>query len=289
MSLSSAARLLTEGCVRFTQPGDFNDPFEMNPSFDLMSKQDLAALPDAPESPGMKILTPEALQSMLQAIQPGLQRAMSQHTGHEGAFSLRNNDLAQYTLDAEFGVLCLSETADNLLMWAHYADNHRGVTIQFESEHTFFSEGELGFDLPNSGRVEYADKRPILSHSNLRSPRLLFRKSPEWSYEKEWRFIKKLSDADRVVEGTPHAIHLFGIPPEVITGIVIGCGAAHEDRVHIMELAQTPPLSAITIYQTRLHDEKYELEIHPPLDGRVDPMAVNGRICSARESDEPTR
>ena len=30
--------VLRNGLVRFTQPGDFNDPFELHPSYDLMSK-----------------------------------------------------------------------------------------------------------------------------------------------------------------------------------------------------------------------------------------------------------
>lgn len=286
MSFSSAVRLLADGCVRFTQPGDFNDPFEMNPSFDLMSKQDLGALPDAPESPGMKILTPEAIRSMMLAILPGLQKSVAKHAGKDGVFSLRNNEMAQSTLDSEFGVFCLSETADSLLMWAHYADNHRGVAVQFDTSVPFFREGDLGFDLPNNGKVQYLDKRPILSHSNLRSPNLLFRKSSAWAYENEWRFIKRLSESDRVIEAAPHPVHLFGIPPESVTGIVVGCSVSDDDRLYLIEMCSRLPLIGISIYQTRLHDEKYSLEIHPSLDGTIDPLALTGRVLTARYSDE---
>lgn len=185
MRLSDAERLLHQGALRFTQPSAFNDSFELNPSFDLMSKQDLAALPDAPDAPGMKILTPEALQSMFAAVMPGLVRTMSQHAGQEGAFSLRNNEIGKLTLDSEFGILCLSEVPDSLLMWAHYADQHRGVVFQFDANHVFFAESDLGCDVASKGPVDYSNKRPILSHSNLRSPSVFFRKSPEWAYERE--------------------------------------------------------------------------------------------------------
>lgn len=286
VSLESAFRLLRDGCVRFTQPGDFNDPFEMNPSFDLMSKQDINLLPDAPDGSGMKVLTPEALQSMFAAILPGLQKSISRHAGLEGTFALRNNEVAQSTLDAEFGVFCLSETADNLLMWAHYADNHRGAVFQFDTDSCFFQDGSLGDDTPNSGKVEYVDKRPVLSHSNLRSPKLLFRKSPEWAYEREWRFIRRLNEAERVIETAGLPICLFGLPTDSITGVVIGCGVSDDDRVRLIQAVSHSPIGGATVYQTRLHDEKYALEIHPPLDGQVDPLLLTGRVCSARMSDE---
>ncbi len=288
MSFESAIRLLRDGCVRFTQPGDFNDPFEMNPSFDLMSKQDLDGLPDAPDVPGMKILTPEALKSMFAAILPGLQKEISKHAGQDGAFVLRNNELAQSTLDDEFGVFCLSEAADNLLMWAHYADNHRGVAIQFDTESKFFSEDSLGSDLPSFRTVEYIMKRPILSHSNLRSPSLLFRKSPEWSYEREWRYIRRLSEAHRVIDSMPYPIHLFGLPEDSISGIVVGCRVLQQDRCRLFDSLSDSPIAGATIFQARLHDEEYRLQIDPPLDGKFDPAALAGRVCSARLSDERT-
>lgn len=31
------------------------------------------------------------------------------------------------------GTLCLSETHDNALMWAHYASDHRGYAIEIDS------------------------------------------------------------------------------------------------------------------------------------------------------------
>lgn len=285
MRLSDAERFLAQGALRFSQPSVFNDPFELNPSFDLMSKQDLAALPDAPDAPGMKILTAEALQSMLAAVMPGLARTMAQHEGQEGAFSLRNNDIGKLTLDSEFGILCLSEIPNSLLMWAHYADEHRGVVFQFDANHSFFDEGDLEYDVPSKGPVDYSTKRPILSHSNLRSTSAFFRKSPEWGYEREWRFIRRLANADLLIESEPHPIYLFGLPADCITGVIIGCNVNSEDRTRFLEACAKSPISGATVFQTRLHDDRYELEIHPPLDGKPDPVALTARICSARESD----
>jgi hypothetical protein len=134
--------ILKNGFIRLTQPGDFNDPFELHPSFDLMSKADLAALPDAPETDAagrsMKMLTPEALAQMLSALAPGLTQTIAETVKDTGAYALNPNKIARSTLDSKYGILSLSETHDNLLMWAHYADHHRGFVIQFDETHPFF-------------------------------------------------------------------------------------------------------------------------------------------------------
>lgn len=282
MTLERGIQVLGDGLLRFTQPTAFNDPFELNPSFDLMSKAELAALPDVPDKPGMKYLTPEALQSMFAAVMPGLQTLMESHAGQEGAYSLRNNDLAQLTLDQKYGVICLTESPDNLLMWSHYGHSHFGVALQFDVSHPFFSqerpEGELG----NLAAVEYSDERPILSHSTLHSPVVLYRKSTAWSYEKEWRMLKQLVEADEKIETMPFPIYLFRVPFQAITGIVLGVSMAHEQRVQVMELCQQEHLKHVEIFQTRLSDDKYELEMHPPIDGRYPPEALQGRVCTAR-------
>jgi hypothetical protein len=282
MALDRGKQILDDGLLRFSQPRAFNDPFELNPSFDLMSKADLAALPDVPGKPGMKYLTPEAMQSMFAAVMPGLQMLVTSHEGQEGSYALRNNDLAQLTLDQKYGLICLTESPDNLLMWSHYGDSHFGVALQFDTSHAFFNHEGPEAELFRLAPVEYNDERPILSHSTLHSPVALHRKSTAWSYEREWRMLRHLIEADQKIEAATLPIYLFQIPFEAITGIVLGANMAHEQRVEFMEQCQLDQLKHIEIFQTRLSDNKYELEMHPPIDGIYPPDAWQSKICSAR-------
>jgi Protein of unknown function (DUF2971) len=281
---SSRYSFIADRLVRFTQPGDFNDPFELHPSFDLMSKADLAKLPAAPghEADGrMRILTPEALEKMFVAILPGLRKQMAQHAGHEGAYALDNNRMAQQTLDAKFGILSLTERPDSCVMWAHYAENHRGFVVQFDDSHPFFSPTEVDGQSLGLQRVEYSPDRPVLSCSSINSPVLYYRKSPEWGYEQEWRLLKTLSTATTVKSGVEHPICLFEVPTDAIKGIVLGHAIPHEQRVQLFSMIQDN-LGHSTIFQTALSKETYALEIHPPLDGKVPPGALSGRVCEAR-------
>jgi len=271
---------LSNRLMRFTQPGDFNDPFELHPSFDLLSKADIADLPPSPDGKG-RILTNEALQRMFSAILPGMQKQLNQQAGYAGAFMLDNNRMAQQTFDSKFGILCLSEKPDSLLMWAHYASNHRGFVVQFDEAHPFFEATTFEEQSLVLTKVEYSYERPVLSTSTINSQHLYYRKSPEWSYEHEWRLVKPLKNANSVIDHNEFPRHLFEVPREAIKGVIIGQAMPHELKVRLIEVVGTE-FGSGAIFQTALSKETYSLEIHPPLDGVVTPAMRNGRIYEAR-------
>ena len=279
------SEFLSNRLLRFTQPGDFNDPFELHPSADLMSKADIAALPPAPGHEGpdgrMRILTHEALQAMLTAFLPGLQKQMAQHANHEGSYVFDHNRAAQSTFDSKFGILCLSEAADSLLMWAHYAGSHGGFVVQFDETHPFFAASEFEGQSLGLTRVEYSPERPVVSYSTLNSPHLYYRKSPEWSYEREWRLIKPLTTASKVIAREGFPLHLYEVPHEAVKGVILGHAIPHETRIKLFEVLASN-LAHATIFQTVLSKDIYALEIHPPLDGKVPLGALRETLIYSR-------
>jgi hypothetical protein len=88
------------------------------------------------------------------------------------------------TLMNEYGVLSLSEMPDNLLLWAHYANNHCGLCLGFEWSET---------DLPRADEVVYqTNYRKIdcwLHTEDELAQIALLQKSSDWSYEREYRSI----------------------------------------------------------------------------------------------------
>jgi hypothetical protein len=125
----------------------------------------------------------------------------------------------------DYSVVSLSETNNNLLMWSHYADQHKGIVIEFDIEQPIFDQYKtnkvLGAVLDendeyvdvineeqtksrqalNTGkiqRVRYNSKRPDLdSYENILEHFLV--KSEEWIYEKEHRVILPLVAADKLI------------------------------------------------------------------------------------------
>ncbi len=106
------------------------------------------------------------------------------------------------------GVSCFSETPSNILMWSHYAGNHRGFCLEFDTK------SEL---LRKIRKVKYSpamptfDLVPMLCDQDFDQIIDLFcTKSSDWEYEREWRAMHKES-------GTA-----FHYPAEALTGIYFG-------------------------------------------------------------------
>jgi len=91
------------------------------------------------------------------------------------------------------GIASLTETWDNELMWAHYADAFQGICVGYNLD-------RLLAGLPDGtalSRVVYAD-RPrgirLKGTTNLasRARAVLSTKSARWSYEREWRMFSPI-------------------------------------------------------------------------------------------------
>lgn len=101
----------------------------------------------------------------------------------------------------EYGIISLTTNNDNLLMWSHYADEHKGVVIGFDINENnpsdfFFTQTTCTFE-----KVKYNQSRQfesIINENNLDEVKLHYSilKSNEWNYESEYRFILSYKDAD---------------------------------------------------------------------------------------------
>jgi hypothetical protein len=103
-------------------------------------------------------------------------------------------------MDCKSGVLCMSKAWDSPLMWAHYADSHKGMV--------------LGFDVPPKAfyKVDYVADRPKLADLGLSGfdditpeqiKTLTRTKAAGWSYEQEYRAFLALG-AGQEIDGKTH-------------------------------------------------------------------------------------
>ncbi len=268
--------ILETNAIKVSQFFDFNDPFEMNPVF---LKEELHKFPDKQIKKEKKRLKriryPKEVRgtfapSKILKIKKFVIRGLKYNFIHTA-----NNNLR---------ILCLSLEPDNLLMWAHYAAQHKGIVIEFNGNHTFFQERINQYPYPNrfSRLVGYSKERHPLSITDLKNKNnvdnekviqnTFFIKSSDWSYEKEWRMIF-LSEDNDIKEGiiNKKRCSLLKLPPNCIRSVILGYKAWETiDRqeplakkvIHIIQERQKkyqfPP---IEIKRAILDESKYKLKI----------------------------
>ncbi|WP_429094262.1 DUF2971 domain-containing protein [Aeromonas veronii] len=107
--------------------------------------------------------------------------------------------ISEYASDEGFddtGIISFTESYNNLLMWSHYADEHKGIVIEFDY-HVLKTHFNKILSVSNSiERVLYnRERHEVLPYTTL-PKRNLLTKSDDWIYEKEHRVITKVSNAD---------------------------------------------------------------------------------------------
>ena len=220
---ASTAKKILEGSIRFTQPGAFNDPFELLPQF---------IIPEGTEEHIGKFSF-----CVLSPRRKGLDRS---HTPGEDRFRSdiqARNIVAD--LNSNLGILCLSHNLESLLMWGHYAGEYSGAVIEFYEKHEFFN---------GLNPVKYQKRRPVFNLSDFYDRAVpisdLCVKSNSWSYEKEVRLVRSaadLTDSGKVLNGYP--ILTMDIPLECVKSVYIGERMSIQDQKDLWGLVKTTNIS----------------------------------------------
>lgn len=141
---------------------------------------------------------------------------------------------AQEDIDNNLRILCFSALPPerNPLMWAHYADGHKGVCLEFEMSTWMgtlpYGKGQ-GFDLKD---VKYDEKRVEVDLTDTSVERLydiVCRKHEHWSYEQEWRFIQALFTKNQ---------HYIEFPKKALTKVFMGLKMPEHNRETLYKCVQ---------------------------------------------------
>lgn len=157
---------------------------------------------------------------------------------------------------SQVGVACFSELEDSLLMWSHYAHNHKGLCVEYN---LLDMNKQLGFTpIP----VIYSNNRVCLSELNIDNIErdslilticALSSKSPEWSYEKEWRVIRDHKACGKLWDYDKKGALLDMLAP---TSIILGCEATKEFVIKVKAYCKS---KKINLYQMEKDAEQYKL------------------------------
>lgn len=225
--------------LRFTQPNELNDPRECVPELKFRDPRGYinAVIQRNFESGYLKLLSENPNMTPQHALTACIKASSTLENdyieNHE-EWVKRVFDKFMEVTNRDIGVLSLTESNNNELMWAHYADSHNGYVIGFESEHSFFkptnSDPKSCGELMN---VVYGDISPVvyIETGSFSIPKeVFFTKTERWSDEREWRIIKMLEHANEQIN---ESIYLFEVPSDAIKEVIFGCKVTSKAREEI--------------------------------------------------------
>ncbi|MCH7574468.1 MAG: DUF2971 domain-containing protein [Candidatus Marinimicrobia bacterium] len=236
-------RLLRHSEIWLASPRSFNDPFDSKLHYNYKVNDPVLRQKWAEGVVGG--ITPGLASTKRQLLaKKWLDDIDSDPDGHRQWF----NDYQEKISDNKFGICSLTTKPDNLLMWAHYASDHEGFCVGFDTKHLGRVQWELmkKARLLELKRVDYSPKYPDInfydsmmsSHWQNDMVNLLMTKSNHWKYEDEFRLLDW--DQNNVILKLPH---------QAIRKVVMGCRIKPHNRAVIQnfvvrKLKHTQLLSA---------------------------------------------
>ena len=208
-------KVLRDDKVFFSDPiKDFNDPFDCRLEIDFTG-----SLSDWQQSYA-KFLSRQGIsftRDSLRRESKSLKKRMDKPKGRKEFL----NDNASRN-----GIFCLCEVVDDILMFSHYADGHKGYCVGFSSKRIKSmldgdkAEGLMPvdyIDALNPPNWHFRDDHALIKWTYMT-------KSKKWEYEREWRCISEAKHGETT------------IPDQTVTEIVLGCRMLSADARKIMEV-----------------------------------------------------
>ena len=177
-SLTVGEVIVSSQLLKFSHPSSFNDPFDCDIN---LLRFDFSDCSEEIKNE-FEVLRTGAINKFGEDVQPLFD---------EIPINRFEEFYKKSQLDkiARSSVCCFSKEYENTVLWAHYADNHKGICLIFDLlENRPFKDYDP--ERFAQGPIDYDNYLPV---NYLKSKfdgisRLFFAKSPDWRYEKEYRF-----------------------------------------------------------------------------------------------------
>jgi hypothetical protein len=219
--------IIVGGTLHFSKPSDFNDPWDCRPWYDFNA----ITAPDILEQhvqwyvsisqkhrPDIPIEQVDERANFFRTNPPALAEKIREFSQAMGE-----------AINAQYRVYCLSTKSDCELMWAHYAQKHQGVCLEFSVANELFCSAfpvHYAVDYPRFFMTDHAGPdehiAPLLS------------KSSAWAYEDEFRLIsdEKGDPRDTIVTTAGKR----EIPAKSLTAVIFGCLASDSTKQSIVQM-----------------------------------------------------
>ena len=255
--------------LKVTPPNQFNDPFEFTPRVIysdprayacrvLASEQNLRKLYEDLCSDGKYNGTFDNFRRIVESGKPDMISILAEAPHHT------TNPVEKAFLDeasTHYGVLCVSDNPDSVLMWGHYCHRERGLVIGLDRSADLFQQGD-GFK-----PVVYSNKRVVIDACWMDgSPEqqryldeIVRTKSEVWCYESEQRQIVPLSSLKQKPVECGRIGYFLSIPPEVVVSVILGPRSSKAYEEEVTMILHESNLSHVTIHRAWVEGDGFSI------------------------------
>lgn len=227
--------LIVDQRLYFPNASALNDPFDCNPVFDTTATLDERR----------RYLRRFVTRTMKGKRRPERRRFESKVRADMPNF-IKTMTRSHAQTMASLGVYSLTAEPLDLLMWPHYANEHRGICVRFNTAELLNEERA---PIPVTYAAQRPVANPIVEEPVASTIRTVQTKALAWAYEKEWRLVEN--------EGGGKVLQL---QRPAIDGVILGARITDEGRQTVLEWV-SEARRPIEVFQARFHECDYALEV----------------------------
>lgn len=247
-------QILFDRKIHFSNPENFNDPWDCRPYFRIPSADDQQGCERC-----IRWFDAVARKRTLHLDEQEHSRKLLQLRNDRTSFELQIQEFSKgmaREINRIYRVYCLSTKPDNTLMWSHYSKNHRGICLEFSCNNIVFG---------SAIKIQYSREYPKLDFTIDGSDPLgmlpLFVKSDEWGYEDEYRVIAQEEFQWPRADVLRTRRNLLKRPAGALSAVIMGCMMSQSDAAQLREIIdqQFPP--CVALKQAVRSRDRYSLSI----------------------------
>lgn len=161
-----------------------------------------------------------------------------------------------------YRVISFSKDSNNLILWAHYANKHKGILIKFDlnemkQDGTSFNETTIKVNYTHE-RIKFSADFDLKVNENKALDlfkKINYTKFKKWKYEDEYRTIIKFDFKENI----PY----IPILPKSIKEIVLGLNCSWKTELIVKSLLKDMDYKHVLLKKAEIDDYKFKMKYIP--------------------------
>mgnify|MGYP005725611145 CR=1 FL=1 len=239
-------KLLKAGELWLSSAKEFNDPFDCRYFIDFKNLQDDDALSSAIRV--IRRIRPDLREEA--EIKEEAKHLIENADWRNPVHHQEHKESVQNRIFERIGVCSFSAKKDEIMLWSHYGDFHKGFCIGLDREKLAKFNIRRSFAVYE---VDYVCSPPTIGLLEMGSKiddfiKALTTKFKKWTYEEEFRLIAtEFVDEPLILEC------------DIFSELILGCEMPEEHEEEILTIVKNKPELKVKIFKAKKCDSEYKL------------------------------